>query len=343
MRIIAPLFLILFFNLNLLAEERVEKLRLLMVGNSFSHNATQYLPGLAEAAGKEVVVRRATLGGCSLQRHAEGISKFEGDPQGKEGRIYPARALYLKKGESNKSLKEALELEPWDYVTIQQASKLSFEEQSYEPYAGQLVSYIHRHAPTAKVLVHQTWAYREDHALFKASPLTPEEMYKGLSAAYVKLARTYAAEIVPVGLAFHTARRTSRWHFSYPDPNFDYTRPAAGALPKQAGSLNVGWEWRNVKGKEMFSLDAIHANDEGRYLAACVFFEVLFRESAVGNSFVPPGITSQDARLLQEIAHVAVEQFRANPEVILAGDIVLPKSVQGELLQVSRQQQPAAR
>jgi len=152
-------------------------------------------------------------------------------------------------------------------------------------------------------------------------------MYSGLSAAYTKLAQAYAAEIVPVGLAFQTARKTERWTFRYPDPDFDYAAPKRGAVPKEEGSLYIGWGWRKPKGKTepVFSLDAKHANPDGQYLGACVFFEVLFGESVVGNSFVPKEITPDDARMLQEIAHAAVAQFRAKPEVLLTGSVMLPE------------------
>jgi len=326
-RILPAFFLIFLFNISLWAEEGGEKIRFLMVGNSFSRNASQYLPGLARAAGKELVLENAMLGGCSLQRHVEGIKAYEADPEGEKGRIYSKGSLKQAHGKAGRSLKDLLVLEPWDYVSIQQVSTLSFKEESYEPYAQFLVEFIHKFAPKAKLLVHQTWAYREDNPLLRKASLTPETMYSALSAAYAKLARAYAAEIVPVGLAFHTARQTERWTFHYPDPHFDYTAPARGELPEEKGSLHVGWGWKMVKGKPdpVFKLDAKHANREGQYLGACVFFEVLFGKSVVGNSFVPEGIVPDDARMLQEIAHAAVAQFRAKPEVLLTGNVALPE------------------
>jgi len=327
-RILPAFFLILLFNVSLRADEGGgEEVRLLMVGNSFSLDASRYLPGLAQAARKKLILENAVLAGGSLQQHVKGIKAYEADPEGNKGRIYTERFLKLAQGEGPKSLRDLLVLKPWNYVSIQQVSALSFKEESYEPFAHFLVEYIRKFIPEAKLLVHQTWAYREDSDLLRKASLTPETMYLGLSAAYTKLAQAYAAEIVPVGLAFQTARQTERWKFHYPDPDFDYAAPSRGRIPKQKGSLNVGWEWKKREGEPepVFTLDAKHANRDGQYLGACVFFEVLFGESVVGNTFVPEKIAPGDARMLQEIAHAVVAQFRAKPKVLLTGSVALPK------------------
>ena len=55
-----------------------------------------------------------------------------------------------------------------------------------------------------------------------------------------------------------------------------------------------------TEGKPKLSLDGHHTGVAGEYLGARVFFEVLFGESCVGSTFVPPGISSTQARFLQE-------------------------------------------
>ncbi len=50
-----------------------DTLRILAIGNSFSDDGTEYLPGLLEAAGiHNVIVARLYIGGCTLQRHCKG-------------------------------------------------------------------------------------------------------------------------------------------------------------------------------------------------------------------------------------------------------------------------------
>jgi hypothetical protein len=123
--------------------------------------------------------------------------------------------------------------------------------------------------------------------------------------AYEKLAASYGLRIIPSGAAFQAARALPRWHFKFPDPAFDYEHPAANTLPAQAGSLNVGWYWQEDKatGKPKFNLDFKHANAEGRYLAACVWYEFFFKDDVTANTFVPKGVSAEDAVLLRKVAH----------------------------------------
>jgi hypothetical protein len=53
-------------------------------------------------------------------------------------------------------------------------------------------------------------------------------------------------------------------------------------------------------------MDGHHANMAGEYLGACVWYEVLFRKSALGNVFVPKGLDQKYATFLQTTAHHAV-------------------------------------
>ncbi len=69
----------------------------------------------------------------------------------------------------------------------------------------------------------------------------------------------------------------------------------------------MGWRWAQQKdGPPKLGMDGHHANTAGEYLGACVFYEVLFGESVVGNAFVPPGLDPAYAKFLQETAHQAV-------------------------------------
>lgn len=57
-------------------------------------------------------------------------------------------------------------------------------------------------------------------------------------------------------------------------------------------------------------MDGHHANNTGEYLGGCVFYEVLTGQSVVGNTFQPEWLTPEDTRLLQTIAHQAVEALK---------------------------------
>jgi len=272
--------------------------KLLTIGNSFSANATHYLGDLAKAGGHTLVHQPLVIGGASFQVHAEKAQKHEADPKDKAG-------LYT----SGRGLKENLELQKWDYVTIQQASIKSHDFATYQPYAGWLRDYITKHAPQAKLLVHETWEYRKDDPRFsKPGDLkSQEEMYTGLRAAYDKIAAEFNARIIPTGDAFHLADTDPSWAYQT-DTSFNPKAAKQPELPNQTHSLHVGWRWAKPKngGKIALGMDGHHASMAGEYLGACVWYEVLFSESAVGNAFMPKGLDPTYARFLQETAHRAV-------------------------------------
>jgi hypothetical protein len=275
--------------------------RLLTVGNSFSQNATHYLPSLATASGHALIHRPIAVGGASLQFHAEKAQKHAQDADDSAG-------LYANK----RSLQQELAAEPWDFVTIQQASLKSDDLSTYRPYAGQLRDYVAKHAPGAQLLVHATWAYRCDDPRFTAKPsksgglATQQAMYRGLAHAYEVIAMELGVRLIPVADAFYQADCKPHWGYRI-DATFDFLNAQPPTLPDQTHSLHVGWRWTQQKaGPPKLSMDGHHANTAGEYLGACVFYEVLFGESVVGNTFVAPGLAQDYARFLRETAHKAV-------------------------------------
>jgi hypothetical protein len=275
--------------------------RLLTIGNSFSANATKYLDKLATAGGYKVIHRPIVVGGAPLELHAGKAQKFERDPKDKDG-------LYT----NGKGLKEQLLMDRWDFVTIQQASIKSHDLATYQPHATWLRDYVKKHAPQAELLMHQTWAYRRDDPRFSpktpklGEPVTQEAMYQGLSNAYGTVAKELGVRRIPVGDAFYQADTDPKWGYQA-DTKFDSKTAKPSELPNQTHSLHMGWQWKKgTDGKMTLGMDGHHANTAGEYLGGCVFYEVLFGESVVGNSFVPPGLDADYARYLQQTAHDAV-------------------------------------
>lgn len=273
--------------------------RLLTIGNSFSANATHYLKDLTKAGGHTLIHNSLVIGGSSFQVHAD-KTKVEG-----KARLY----------QNGRDLVANLTADRWDYVTIQQASIKSHDDATYQPHAGFLRDLITQHAPQAKLLIHQTWAYRVDDPRFTkptgklGEPKTQEEMYRGLTAAYDKLAAELDAGIIPVGDAFFRADTDSKWAFRPDLKLFDPKTAKRPELPDQTHSLHVGWRWANSKdGKKItLGMDGHHANLAGEYLGACVWYEVLFGESPVGIAFVPKGLESEFAHFLRQTAHEVVQ------------------------------------
>ncbi|MEA3210253.1 MAG: hypothetical protein QOE70_3310 [Chthoniobacter sp.] len=276
-------------------------IRLLTVGNSFSQNATRFLKDLAKADGNVLIQHAAVIGGGTMEQHWEKVEQIEKDPKDQRG-------FYT----SKKTLKQELLAEPWDFVTIQQASIRSHDVTTYRPYAKQLYDFIKKHSPRAEVILHETWAYRSDDPRFAPTapkpgePATRQAMYESLASAYRTIATELSARIIPVGDAFDRGDTDPKWGYQR-DTKFDFKTASAPALPDQTHSLHMGWRWqKGDDGKQALRMDGHHASPAGEYLGGCVFYEVLFGKSVVGNAFIPPGLDPGYARFLQETAHQAV-------------------------------------
>ena len=278
-----------------------DSIRLLAVGNSFADNALTYFSDIAKAAGKQVQVGKACLGGCDLERHVRHAEAFEADPTDPEGRPYAG---------GKKSLPQLLQEQPWDFVTIQQVSHKSFRPETYHPYVDRLIATIRKYAPQAEIVIHQTWAYRTDHGFFREKGLNADTMYEGLCKAYDALSRETGLRQIPSGDAMEAARQDPEWGPFIPDPDFDPQAAVEPDLPQNDRcALHNGWYgWRQDKktGTWFLSRDCIHASREGKYLLGCVWFGFFFDTSVVGNSFLPSGMSPDDAAILQRIAHRAV-------------------------------------
>ena len=88
------------------------------------------------------------------------------------------------------------------------------------------------------------------------------------------------------------------------------------AIARELGApvAPVGIAWRAVKTQapslELWMNDGSHPSTAGSYLAACVFYTVLFRQSPEGLSF-PAALSMGQARMLQA---VAAETVLSNPQ-----------------------------
>ncbi|MEI8064637.1 MAG: DUF4886 domain-containing protein [Verrucomicrobiota bacterium] len=279
------------FTVAIAGETASKSVKLLAIGNSFSGNATHYLPEIVKAGGDTFTLKQIAIGGCPLETHWRNAAAFQ---QGATNQQARAWAL--------------LTAEKWDFVTLQQVSIKSFKVETYRPFAKQLHDYIKTQAPTAEVVIHETWAYREDDPLFKKD-FTQLNMHWELCKAYETIAGELGCRIIPVGDAFQNARADAAWGAFVTDAKFDYKNAKPPTLPDQTHSLNAGYHWKTDKtGKSNLELDGHHANTAGEYLAAAVWYEFLFGHSIVGNTFVPKGLSAADIAVLQRIAHQTVTE-----------------------------------
>ncbi|MFA7637223.1 MAG: DUF4886 domain-containing protein [Monoglobales bacterium] len=168
-------------------------MNVLAIGNSFSHDATRYLHGLAKSCGCDIKTVNLFIGGCSLKTHYYNILD--------DKRNY----AFMFNGDNTGiavSVKEALCSDDWDYITLQQASRLSPDYETYQPYLDVLAAYVRKYCPHSKLMIHQTWAYEAD-----SVPLNewvdynnPTDMFRDIKKSYEKAAKAIEADgIIPCG------------------------------------------------------------------------------------------------------------------------------------------------
>jgi uncharacterized protein DUF4886 len=277
-------------------------IRVLTIGNSFAENATQLLGEIVEADGTvEVMVGKTNLGGCSLEKHWNVVRQCELFADVKP---YQFRRTGLESVPA--TLREALQAEAWDYVTLQQVSRSSWEPETYEPFFGQLLALVRELAPQARPVIHQTWAHRIDATWFEEAGIDQKAMHEGLVRSYGAMAEKYDLRMIPSGNAFALARK--ELNFS-PDADFDYADPSPGALPNENGSLHVGGRWatgNTPDGNAHFGVDPGHCSTLGLYLGAAVWFEMLTGKTIADNGFRPEGVTEDEVAILKTAAHEAV-------------------------------------
>ena len=286
----------------------MKTIRLLTIGNSFSENALTYLERIAQSEGEvQFLVGRASLGGCSLEKHWNLATYTAAHPE------YKTYNLGKLSGESTvqATLQETLVAERWDMVTLQQVSARSWRADTYEPYLGQLVALVGALAPQAEVLLHQTWAYRSDSPFLPDNGLTQDLMHQRIAAAYRHYGAQYGCRVLRSGEAIHRARAVVGRQYVWPEAGCGYRFGVAPSLPRQENSLAVGWYWairEAPEGVPELRLDANHLNARGNYLAGCVWYETMTGLPTTERTFVPDCLDAADAAFLRRIAHEAVTE-----------------------------------
>lgn len=279
----------------------MKTIKLLTIGNSFADNPLTYLSDLVASAGMRLVVGRANIGGCPLHKHwnlatytaqhPEQKTYDQGvGPDGKQRQVH---------------LQDALAAERWDLVTLQQASVLGWQRESFQPYLGLLHGLVRQRAPQAEILLNQTWAYRGDAPFLVENGLTEEDMFARNQANYAHFAAELGCRVIPAGAAIQQARRAAGRTFVWPDPAFDYQNAKAPALPRQEHSLSAGWFWAfdTPDGLPELRLDPNHLNAHGCYLTGCAWFEIVTGVDVRTATFVPPEVDAASAAFYRATAH----------------------------------------
>lgn len=164
----------------------------------------------------------------------------------------------------------------WDFVILQEQSQLpSFPPSQVAtdvyPYAQILVDSIKSANTCTEPLFYMTWGRKNgdsQNCQFYAPLCTYEGMQGRLRESYIEMSVDNSCSVSPVGAAWKYVRD------NYPTI-------------------------------ELYSADESHPSINGSYLAACVHYASIYRESPVGATFIS-SVTSIDAAILQEAAELIV-------------------------------------
>ena len=204
-------------------------MKILTIGNSFSQNSTKFLPQICEEANFDLTIGRCVIGGCSLERH---WNNAKDDVPGYNAAGY---------GEGV-TLKQMLEADKWDIVTMQQASHFSWRNLTFYPYFDNLVAFVREHAPQAEIVIHQTWAYRTDNERLNNDYfITQANMFQLLKQNYDEIAGKIGARILPVGEAYRL------FQLMTDDTVGELTRrPDGPSHANELGEMIGGMIWANI-------------------------------------------------------------------------------------------------
>lgn len=168
-------------------------MNVLAISNSFGDDANRYLHQIARAAGVDIQVCTLYIGGCTLDTHYRNLL---GDKEAYELH-YNGQITGFKV-----SIAEALLSREWDVVTLQQGSRKSYDADSYQPYATELAGYIRECQPKAKLVIHQTWAYKDgSDRLARVTPYAASaDMFRDIEKAYIRCVNEVEADgLIPSG------------------------------------------------------------------------------------------------------------------------------------------------
>lgn len=292
------------------AAEQTKKLRILMIGNSFSVCVADDLHKIVKKTPDcKMLLTSAYIGGCTFNRHWQCIEKAEKDANHKPYtiRIWDTdkkRATYRKDNVNN------LLKEEWDIITIQQGSSESWDFKFYEPAAGKLIAYIKKHVPKAEIVIQQTWAYRVDDGRLRRWKISQTEMYEKVSNAYRTLAEKYKFRVIPTGDAVQLYRKANKIQSTAPTAEQDPKKLIHPALPDFNNDIVGNSSWRKDKktGKMRISSDPAHLNRNGRYMQACVWFCALYGKTGADIKYIPKNVPN--GKSLIQFAEEAVKNYK---------------------------------
>ena len=268
---------------------------ILMIGNSFCYYFVEELAGVAKAAGYDINVYNLYYSGRKTKEHYIRLTS----DQTADYDLYKTTSTGRTKVKSKCTIKDALGAANWDVITLQEhfnpskADLYATAKTDTIDNAKLIFDYLKQNHPNADLLWHQTWAYEVGYKLddtSNANRMADVERqtrnYENMKKVSQEICKANDVAIIPAGDAWAVAR----------------ANPALGQTLCE----------RYASGK--YNNDHYHDGESGgQYLNACVWFEVLFGKSCIGNTFAPQAggkleapMTAERIQALQQAAHEAV-------------------------------------
>lgn len=263
------LLLIFLLLLSVAILSPARHLRVLAIGNSFSADAVEdHLWPLAAELGDTLIIGNAYNGGCDIDRHVNNLSHNKA--------AYEYRKVVGGKLSNAKEyrLRDIIQDEPWDIITLQQVSGKSGMTDSYRNLPI-LIDSVKALMPNkeAELVWHRTWSYAKDYH---------SDLYKYYGENQKRMDDSIAA--------------VSR------------TVPSSNGMVRQIPSGIAVSNARLLFGDSL-NRDGFHlAIPLGRYVAGAAWAEFLTGKDVTKCTYVPDGLTEEEAQLARQAAHFAFSQ-----------------------------------
>jgi len=197
-----------------------DKLKVLMIGNSFADDTINYAYEIARAVGipsQNILVADIYIGGCVLNTHwANAQSNAAAYRFGLEREGWFDGSSY-----TGWTMEQAIKYADWDFITFQQGSSASGDPNSFSN-LQKLMDYVYDIAtdeinnpnanPDVKFVWHQTWAYQQGTtaAHFSKYNFDQMTMYNGIVSCMKNFVvnKDFVA-IIPNGTAIQNARTST--------------------------------------------------------------------------------------------------------------------------------------
>ena len=252
-----------------------ETINVLLLGNSLSTTIPEELYQIAKADGMSVTVTDLYHAGAYGWQHKDWIINNADEY---EYRVYNDMGFWMH-GDI-KSVPAAVDYMEWDHVSYQEWINGSYGKtydkaiSSYDQYVEWIFDYLKAEIPNAQFYFYEHWSWQVGHSSVP-DVATQTALFEVIRDASHYFAEKNDAILIPCGEAWQLARADS------------------------------------LIGDTMCKDDNLHDNGAtgGQYLNGCVFFEVMFQKTCIGDTWRASGGNSPSEAVhqaLQKHAHNAV-------------------------------------